>query len=195
MRLNKLAIVIVCCSFALGTYAQNSEGYEGKYRPFSIYAGAGPSLFINNLVISKDDVKPFKYAISARFMWEPKNSFVSLGIESGYYKLYTVSSSSPKAEVSNSAIPILFVVSMKFGKGFYGDFCMGQSVTKSKVTNTDSSYNFNSSTWSFSDFSVALGYRFVQKQRISYAVELKGFYSSGYENATIALLFIVGFKL
>ena len=195
MRLNKLAIVILCSSFALGSYAQNSEGYEGKYRPFSIYAGAGPSLFINNLVMSKDDVKPFKYAISARFMWEPKNSFVSLGIESGYYKLYTVSSSSPKADVSNSAIPILFVVSMKFGKKFYGDFCMGQSVTKSKVSNTDSSYNFNSSTWSFSDFSAAIGYRFVQKQRISYSAELKGFYSSGYENATIALLFIVGFKL
>ncbi len=72
---------------------------------------------------------------------------------------------------------------------------MGQSITFNKVSNTDSSYNYNANTWSFSDFSATFGYRLVQKPTISYAVELKGFYSSNYENATIALLFIVGFKL
>jgi hypothetical protein len=195
MRLKKIAFLLSFCFIAIYSFAQNSEGYTGKYRPFSIYVGAGPSVFINNLVVSKNDVNAFQYAFSARFMWEPRNSFVSLGIETGYYKLYTVNSTYPKAEVANSAIPILFDVSMKFGKQFYGNFSMGQSVTKSKVTNTDSAYDFNSSTWSFSDFSASVGYRFKQKERISYAVELKGFYSSSAQNATIALLFIVGFKL
>jgi hypothetical protein len=40
-----------------------------------------------------------------------------------------------------------------------------------------------------------MGYRFITKPRISYAVETKFFYSSLNEDATIALLFIVGFKL
>jgi hypothetical protein len=84
---------------------------------------------------------------------------------------------------------------MKFSKQFYANWGMGQSITFNKVTNTDSSFNYNNNTWSFADFAATIGYRLVQKQKISYNVELKGFYSSNQENATIALLFIVGFKL
>jgi hypothetical protein len=195
MRIHKLRIAV---SFSLITgrsLAQNGEGETGKYHKFSVYAGAGPSYFINNLVILKDDVSNFKYAISARFMWEPQHSFVALGFETGYYRLYSVTSSQPKGDVTNSSVPLMFVVSMKFSKKFYANWAMGQSITFNKVSNTDSSYNFNANTWSLSDFSATFGYRLVQKPKISYAVELKGYYSSGYENATIALLFIVGFKL
>ena len=175
--------------------AQNGEGETGPYHKFSVYAGVGPSYFFNNLVAAKDDVSSFKYAISARVMWEPKHSFVALGFETGYYRLYSVKSSLPKADVTNSSVPLFFVVSMKFSKKFYANWSMGQSITFNKVSNTDSSYNYNAKTWSLSDFSATFGYRFVQKPKISYAAEIKGFYSSGYENATIAVLFIVGFKL
>jgi len=195
MRIHKLIIAV---SFSLITgrsLAQNGEGETGKYHKFSLYAGAGPSYFINNLVILKDDVSNFKYAISARVMWEPQHSFVALGFETGYYRLYSVKSTQPKGDVTNSSVPLMFVVSMKFSKKFYANWAMGQSITFNKVSNTDSSYNFNANTWSLSDFSATFGYRFVQKPKISYAAELKGYYSSGYENATIALLFIVGFKL
>ena len=195
MRIHK---IIIAVSFSLITgrsLAQNGEGETGKYHKFSLYAGAGPSYFINNLVILKDDVSNFKYAISARVMWEPQHSFVALGFETGYYRLYSVKSTQPKGDVTNSSVPLMFVVSMKFSKKFYANWAMGQSITFNKVSNTDSSYNFNANTWSLSDFSATFGYRFVQKPKISYAAELKGYYSSGYENATIALLFIVGFKL
>jgi hypothetical protein len=195
MRIFKLIIAVSLCFLCFGSFAQNGEGETGKYHKFSVYAGAGPSYFFNNLVILKDDVSSFKYAISARFMWEPQHSFVSLGFETGYYRLYTVKNSKPRADVSNSSVPLMFVVSMKFSKKFYADWSMGQSLTFNKVSNTDSSYNFNANTWSYADFSATLGYRFVQKPKISYAAELKGYYSSGYENATIALLFIVGFRL
>jgi hypothetical protein len=195
MRILKSLITAIFCFMTCMVSAQNGEGYTGKYHKFAVYAGAGPSYFINNLVIFKDDVSNFKYAISARFMWEPQNSFVALGFETGYYRLYTVHSNAPKGDVSNSAVPLLFVTSMKFSKKFYANWSMGQSITFNKVSNTDSSYNFNNKTWSFADFSATFGYRFVQKPTISYAAELKGFYSSGYENATISLLFIVGFRL
>jgi hypothetical protein len=196
MRIYKLIIAISFSLITGHTLAQNGEGETGPYHKFSVYAGAGPSYFFNNLVILKDNVSNFKYAISARFMWEPQHSFVALGFETGYYRLYTVNSTQPKAKVSNSSVPLMFVVSMKFSKKFYANWAMGQSITFNKVGDTDSSqYNFNAKTWSLSDFSATFGYRFVQKPKISYAVELKGYYSSGYENATIALLFIVGFKL
>jgi hypothetical protein len=195
MRIHNLIIAVSLCLTTGRSLAQNGEGETGKYHKFSVYAGAGPSYFINNLVILKEEVSNFKYAISARVMWEPQHSFVALGFETGYYRLYSVKSTQPKADVTNSSVPLMFVVSMKFSKKLYANWGMGQSISFNKVSKTDSSYNFNASTWSLSDFSATLGYRFVQKPRISYAAELKGYYSSGYENATIALLFIVGFKL
>jgi len=198
MRIHKLIIAVFLGLMTGRSMAQNGEGETGKYHKFSVYAGAGPSYFINNLVILKDEVSNFKYAISARFMWEPQHSFVALGFETGYYRLYSVKSRSPqpKADITNSSVPLMFVVSMKFSKKFYANWAMGQSVTFNNVSNTDSSqYKFDAKTWSLSDFSATFGYRFAQKPKISYAVELKGYYSSGYENATIALLFIVGFKL
>ncbi len=195
MRIQKIIIAISSCFFSFAALAQTDTVIvTGKYKKFAIYAGVGPSYFINNLVKSKDDVNSFNYAFSARFMWEPQHSFLSLGIETGYYRLYTVNSANPKGYVVNSAIPIQFDVSMKFSREFYATWSMGQSDLISKVSKTDSAYNYNSNTWSLSDFSATIGYRFIQKSRISYAAELKGYYSSSYANATIALLFIVGYR-
>jgi hypothetical protein len=195
MRIYKLLIALIFCFLTGKSFAQNGEGETGKYHKFSVYAGAGPSYFFNNLVILKDGVSSFKYAISARFMWEPQHSFVSLGFETGYYRLYSVKSTDPKGDVTNSAVPLLFVASMKFSKKIYVNWSMGQSLNYNKISNTDSAYNFNSSYLSPADFAVTVGYRFVQKPTISYAAEVKGFYSSKYDNETIAILFIVGFRL
>jgi hypothetical protein len=179
-----------------------SDGTETeKYHKFAVYAGVGPSYFFNNLLAFQNDVNSFNYAISARVMWEPEHSFLSLGFETGYYRIYTVNSTvtsgntSTSAHVSNSSVPLQFVVSMKFSKKFYADWAMGQSVTFNEVTAQGIYTNHNATTWSLADFSATVGYRFIQKARISYAAEFKGFYSSSYSNGTIALLFIVGYRL
>src|ERR1700759_1354808 len=121
MRIHKLLIASLFCIVAGKSFAQNGEGETGKYHKFSIYAGAGPSYFINNLKVLKDEVSSFKYAISARVMWEPQHSFVSLGFETGYYRLYSVKSRAPqpKADITNSSVPLMFVVSLKFSKKLY----------------------------------------------------------------------------
>ncbi len=193
MRIQKFIIAAVFSFLTCHTMAQTEQ--PEKYRKFAVYAGAGPSVFINNLVLFKNDVNSFNWAFSARFMWEPQHSKLSLGIETGYYRLYSVNTQEPKAHITNSSIPIQFVVSMKFSKAFYADWSMGQSVLINKTTPDNVSGDFNSSSWSLSDFSATFGYRFVQKPRLSYAAEIKGFYSSKYENASIAALFIVGFRL
>ena len=43
-----------------------------------------------------------------------------------------------------------------------------------KVDAPSSSDNFNAEATSLADFSATVGYRFIQKERISYAAELKG---------------------
>ena len=78
-------------------------------------------------------------------MWEPQHSFWRLGFETGYYRIYSVKSTNPKGDVTNSAIPLMFVASMKFSKKIYVNWSMGQSLNYNKISNTDSAYNFNSS--------------------------------------------------
>ena len=59
MRIYKILIVIFFCLLPWASYAQNAVNavtVSGKYRKFAIYGGVGPSYFINNLVILKDDV-------------------------------------------------------------------------------------------------------------------------------------------
>jgi len=203
MRIKTFIIAVSTCFIACHGMAQNEHEGSGKYRKFAIYAGVGPSYFFNNLVIGKNQVNSFGYEFSARVMWEPEHSFLSLGVETGYFRLYTASgtivdSSSGRqsnVHVSNSSIPIQFVISMKFTKQLYADWAMGQSITFNQVSASGITTNHNASTWSLSDFTATVGYRFIQKARISYAAELKGFYSSGYANSTIAALFIVGYRL
>lgn len=203
MRIRNLIIAFSTSLIASRSLAQNDQNQYVKYRHFAIYAGVGPSYFFNNLVAFKNDVNTLGYEFSFRFMWEPKGSFVSLGFETGYYHIYSASStiysdSSTQpinAKVINTEVPLQFVVSMKFSKQIYANWSMGQSIQYNKVSVPDNPNNFNKHIVSLADFSATFGYRFLQKERISYAVECKGYYSSQYANGTIALLFIVGFRL
>ncbi len=203
MRIKTLIIAVSTCFIASHGLAQNGEGETGPYHKFAIYAGAGPSYFFNNVILGKNQVNSLGYAISARVMWEPEHSFLSLGIETGYFRLYsgsgTISDSASgqqsNVHVTNSSIPIQFVVSMKFTKQLYANWAMGQSITFNQVSASGITTNHNATTWSLADFTATVGYRFMQKTRISYAAELKGFYSSSYANSTIAAVFIVGYRL
>jgi putative flippase GtrA len=201
--MKKFIVVAFTCFIACRGLAQNGEGETGPYHKFAVYAGVGPSYFFNNLLTFKNQVNSLGYAFSARVMWEPQHSFLSLGIETGYFRLYTasgtisdsISGQQSNVHVSNSSIPIQFVVSMKFSKQFYADWAMGQSITFNEVSASGITTNHNATTWSLADFTATIGYRFIQKSRISYAAELKGFYSSSYANSTIAAVFIVGYRL
>ena len=69
------------------------------------------------------------YSIAGRLMWEPEH-YLSLGIESGYYRLYSLdvnsSDDSTSVHILNVAIPIQLVISMKFFENFYASFSFGR---------------------------------------------------------------------
>jgi hypothetical protein len=204
MRIKTLIIVVSTCLIATQCVAQNELAPgEVTYHKFALYGGVGPSFFFNNLKTFKEQVNPWGYSASLRVMWEPEHSFLALGFETGYYRIYSASGNvvdsmsgqQTNAHVTNSSVPLLFVVSMKFSKKIYANWSMGQSITFNKVNSPGFDTNHNANTWSLADFSATLGYRFIQKARISYAAELKGFYSSSYSNGTVAVLFIVGYRL
>ncbi|MFI5155312.1 MAG: hypothetical protein ACHQEM_03975 [Chitinophagales bacterium] len=193
MRIQRLICGILVCLCSAAVMAQtNNQAHVKKHR-FALYAGIGPNYYFNNLVLGKKLVNDWNYSFVGRFMWEPEH-FLSVGIESGYYRLYTLNGpDTAHAHIANSAIPIQFVISMKFLKSFYFNFSMGQSKLINKVT-ADVSGDFNASAWSLADFTCTLGYHYVFKSRISLGAELKYFYSTAFTDRNIALVFMAGYK-
>src|SRR5579872_6997442 len=114
IKYSTIQLSIFLCLFSVNVMSQIEQpAYIPRHR-FSVYAGVGPSYYFNNLQLAWDHVNVVNYSVLARFMWEPEH-FLSLGLETGYYRLYTLKTDQPdKVFISNSAIPIQIVVSMKF---------------------------------------------------------------------------------
>ena len=191
----RLYIIILITCFSVSATAQTSDAQKAKKHPFSLYLGFGPNVYFNNLVVAKNHVNVFNYSLVGRFMWEPEH-FLSLGIETGYNRLYTVSVSSPtdgSAHIINTAIPIQIVVSIKFLQHFYGNFSMGQSILLNHATSSNSG-DFSATAWSFADIGAALGYRYHLKNRFSIGGEAKFFYSTHLNDKNLALVFVAGYN-
>jgi len=195
MNSYKLIIGLLICCSPLSLLAQTNSNGPVKIRKFSLYAGAGPSIYFNNLILAKNYVHELGYSFSGRIMWEPEH-LLSLGIETGYYRLYSVSDKlHPGIKISNVAIPIQLVVGMKFLKSFYFNFSSGQSILLNKV-DTPEHGNIDGTSFSLGDFAGSLGYKHkLKNDRVSIAVETKFFYSSKLNDKNIALLFMVGYAL
>jgi hypothetical protein len=194
MTIMKFICGALICLLALQGEAQSTSSPPPvKKHHFAFYGGVGPNYYFNNLVIGKQNVNSFNYSFAGRFMWEPGH-LLSVGIESGYYRLYTVTASQPvEAHVSNSAVPIQLVISMKFLKSWYANFNMGQTLLLNKAQETGHDA-VNASSWSLADFAGSVGYRYRFENRVSVGAETKFFFSSSYNDMNIALLFMVGYN-
>jgi hypothetical protein len=189
---NRLFLLAAFAIFSFSAVAQTQT--PAKKHKFAIYAGVGPNIYFNNLVIAKEYVKEINYSFAGRFMWEPEH-LLSLGIESGYYRLYHMDfGSTSDVKITNSAIPIQFILSMRMLKHFYFNFNYGQSILKNNISNAGEN-NTQSSVISLGDFSGSLGYRYDWKERFTLSAESKFFYSSKLNDKNIALLFLIGYKL
>jgi hypothetical protein len=186
-----------CCLYTtLSCLAQEpAKNKSAKKYKYTIYAGVGPNYYFNNLVLAKDYVNEFNYSFVTRFMWEPEY-FLSLGFETGYNRLYTVkgdASATNGTKIINAAIPIQFIISMKFLQDFYGNFTMGQAIRLNKVT-TSNTTDYNASNFSLGDYGMGLGYKKPVGSRFFLGTELKGYYSSKLDDTNIALVFMTGYR-
>jgi hypothetical protein len=194
MNFFKVISGILICFFALSLSAQTTADKKVKNHKFTLYGGVGPNVYFNNLVLGKKYVNELNYSFAGRFMWEPEH-LLSLGIESGYYRLYSLSfGGQSDVIITNSAIPIQLVICMKFLKAFYFNFASGQSILINKVSNYNGG-EINSSTLSLGDFAGSIGYRRELVNRVTLGAEFKFFYASKLNDKNLALLFMIGYNI
>jgi len=194
MLLKKIitGILIIACS--AHSIAQTNNNAQPQEHHFAVYAGFGPNFYFNNLQIGKNYVNEFNYSFTGRFMWEPEH-LLSLGFESGYYRLYTFNAPGiNKVHITNTAIPLQVVVSMKLLTSFYINFSMGQSILHNSAS-SENLGDFKASSLSVADFTGTFGYRHrLKNNRFSIGTEAKYFYSSSFSDKSIALVFVGGYR-
>ena len=188
MIITRFFKTILFCLFFANGMAQIEQPPKPKHK-FSVYAGAGPSIYFNNLQLGASHVNVLNYSFVGRFMWEPEH-FLSLGLETGYYRLYNIKTGEPdNVFISNSAIPIQIVVSMRFLQSFYFSGSLGQSILLNEASS--STYGkFDARNFSLGDFTATLGYKYHLHGRFSLGTEAKFFYSSRANDYNLALVFI-----
>ena len=183
---------LVFLSTALAAQTNSHTDSPGKSQNnFGLYAGFGPNYYFNNLVLAKQFVNEFNYSISASIMWEPEHR-LSLGLETGFYRLYTVRISDPDINITNDAIPISLVVCMRILRNIYFKFASGQTILLNKVTSSDFG-KIKASTVSLGDFSGSLEYRKQLNDRFSLGSEMKFYYASKLDDKNIAFIFLLGY--
>ncbi len=189
-----LIFALVCLTTI--AFAQAPEATEKPKHRWVLYGGIGPNVYLNNLEVASDKVKPVNYTFVARLMWEPEY-FLRLGLETGYNQLYTMSGSHPvtgDVSIVNSVIPLQGVIQMRFLENFYGNFNLGFGILLNNVT-TQNLGNFDDSVVSLGDFAVAVGYRKDMSERFTLGAELRGTYSGKLQDRNIALVFMAGYRL
>jgi hypothetical protein len=191
LRFSILVILILFSYYSI--VAQSANDNKPIKRRFALYMGIGPNYYFNNLVVGKNQVNEFNYTFVTRIMWEPEH-LLSVGLETGYIRLYTLKSSAPaNARINNSAIPIHLVISMRFLRNWYFNWSMGQSALLNRV-HSDTYGDLHATSWSLADFGATLGYKYKFNSRFSLGIETKFFYSTGNMDRNIALVFLAGYK-
>ena len=193
MEILKRCCFIILILLAYQAKSQDTVATTKKHH-FAIYLGIGPSYYFNNIVSGKDLINEFNYSVDVKLMWEPEH-FLSIGIETGYYRLYTAKSSGQgNVHIATIAVPIQTVVSMKLVKALYFDLALGPSLIYNNV-HSDLYGDFNGNSVSLADLSGTLEYKVDLKNRFKIGLASKFFYSSHLNDKNLALLVRIGYKL
>lgn len=162
--------------------AQNTwNTRDSVARGVSIYVSTGISHYINTLQIDplRVGLKQNFSCSSFKFMWEPEHR-LSMGVETGYYKVYEVQLAEGKDinTASLTVIPILFCVQMRIFKHFFATVGTGVSIHHSEVNYQG--IHSESEVMAFSNLQFSAGYIYpITKQ---FGLGLKGQFLS--ENKT-----------
>ncbi len=157
-----LLIIFLLSAFVI------AHAQESKPNNWSIGAGVGWFHYINTLDIGANLAKTNHVGYTFRFMWEPEHR-LALGLESGYYTVYSIER--PEGTAKLSAIPLLLSFRIRVLPDFYLSGGPGMTIMYSDVTVFGNSAN--SSFLSLANLHVSAMYRKKISERFDIGGEFK----------------------
>lgn len=194
--MRKSLILALMCFLGHFSVAQNTwNTRDSVARGVSIYVSTGISHYINTLQIdpSRVGLKQNFSCSSFKFMWEPEHR-LSLGVETGYYKVYEVQLVEGKDTntASLSVIPILFCVQMRILKRFFASVSTGISIHHSEVNYLNN--HAESQTMAFSNLMFSTGYIYPVTKQFGLGLKAQFLSENKTEDGILSLQAVVRYQ-
>ncbi len=145
MAKRQVFFLVLSLFLSYSGFSQRADSIRVKNNHYSLAVGLGWAHYINTLEIGKDNATINSFGLSLKFFWEPEHR-LSLGLESGFYRLYKVKSKTytdVQGQATMSAMPLLLVVRMRIVDHFYLSAGGGLAMMFNKVTGIDNKLNSN----------------------------------------------------
>jgi len=172
MRLSPVKNIITLAAVVLVTAMAYSEGSDSSVYRVVAYVGGGGSFYVASAGTPSGmsaDVSKFGPAATVRVMWQPDH-ILGVGLESGWTKLYSYTTSGPEAgKVYLSQVPMYFVWSMKLWGALNVMGGYGYSRVNTKL---DYAGTVNVGTWSMG-WMAACSYERPVSKKLGVAAEIK----------------------
>jgi len=135
-----LLIILLLLFMGPPVFSQTNDSLRAKRKlklnHYSLTIGLGWTHYINSLEIGKENATINSAGVSFKFFWEPEHR-LSLGLESGFYRLYKVKSKTYTdiaGQATMSAVPLLLIVRMRIVDHFHLSAGAGLALMFNKVT-------------------------------------------------------------
>jgi hypothetical protein len=122
--------------FSLSLFAQQKDSTKVRLNHYTLTVGLGWTHFVNNLENGDENIKNDFAGASFKFFWEPEHR-LSLGLETGYYKLFRVTNQvnqDTSVQIDRSLVPFLLLVRMRIINNVYLGAGMGISLITNKAS-------------------------------------------------------------
>jgi len=153
-----LIIIILILCFGPLSFSQKDDPPGVRLNHYSLAIGLGWAHYINTLEIGGDQATINSPGLALRFFWEPEHR-LSLGLETGFYRLYKVKSqtyTNTGGQVTMSGVPFLLSVRMRIVDRFYLSAGAGLAAMFNKVTGIDN--KIESTIISYSNYQFSASY-------------------------------------
>jgi hypothetical protein len=171
----KTGFALVLIFFALGVFSQEHDSAKVRLNHYTLTIGAGWTHFIDNLENGDQQINKDFAGVSFKFFWEPEFR-LSLGLETGYYKLFRVTyqSSDITAYVDRMVVPMLLLVRMRIVDNVYVGAGMGIALITNKVSGAGP--EIVTKVTSLSNFELSGAYIYPLGKHLRVGGELKAFH-------------------
>ena len=168
-------ITLILVLISIMGYSQSRDSIKVHLNHYSLAVGTGWTHYYNNLEYGDQKIRKDFAGISLKFFWEPEYR-LSLGLETGYYKLFKVTDQlrpDTVFEAHRTVVPLMLMVRMRVVDNFYLSAGMGLALINNKTTVLSSSHS--TQTWSLSNYEFAGSYLYPFTRHIQAGGEVKVF--------------------
>ena len=185
--------MLIC--FTMAVFAQKKDSIKVRLNHYTLTVGAGWTHYINNLENWDNNIKKDFAGVGFKFYWEPEYR-LSLGLETGYYKLFNVSGQLPDnttVDIDRTVVPMLLLARMRIIDNVY----LGAGFGLAFITNKTSGANLNiaTKTTSLSNFELSGAYVYPLSKHLLVGGEMKVFHFGSLADWMYSIQATFGFKL